>query len=108
MSDEVPEMSVLSVGVEHFRAHLSDAWREVGTGACLRIVNQSTGRHLAWVTLDAPPEWRGREHLLPDPREAADDLRARYGDQWPPSPPAEPSPWTVREAAPEPQQAGAA
>ena len=102
MSDEVPEMSVLNVGVEHFRAHLSDAWREVGTGACLRVVNQSTGRHLAWVTLDAPPEWRGREHLLPDPREAADDLRVRWGDEVSP-PPAEPSPWTVREAAPEPQ-----
>jgi hypothetical protein len=78
----------------------------IADGGIIRVSDRRSGEVLGWLMRRTPHEVAGREHLLPDPRDAADDLGA-WDER--PALPAEPSPWVVRQAPePEPEQAGAA
>jgi len=94
---------VFVVGSDHFRAHTGAAYRAIADGAIIRVSDRRSGEVLGWLMRRTPHELAGREHLLPDPHDAADDLRV--WDERPDLSP-EPLPWVVRR---EPKrQAGAA
>jgi hypothetical protein len=53
MDDRMP--AVVDFGGQQFQHKFSRVWDELDSGAVVRVINLTTGRLRAWVTLSPPP-----------------------------------------------------